>query len=82
MVTKVSADSFLTFLLVVSEIALNNLSGLPKVVCGWELMVTCSLQISRNVSAASALWFVWLWKLLQFFRWYFGILITRTPFAS
>lgn len=82
MVTGVSADYFLTSLLVVSEMGFNNLSGLLKVLCGWELMVTYSLQLSRNISAVSAVQFVWLWKLLQFFRWYFGILIMRTPFAS
>lgn len=53
-VMDVIADFFfITFLLVVSEMGLNLLSGLPKVLCGWGI-VTGSLQISRNNSVVSA----------------------------
>lgn len=46
---------FITFLLVVSETGLN-LSGLPKVLCGWGI-VTGSLQISRNISVSAEQFF-------------------------
>lgn len=54
-VMDVIADFFITFLLVVSETGLN-LSGLPKVLCGWGI-VTGSLQISRNISVSAEQFF-------------------------
>lgn len=44
----------ITFLLVVSETGLNPHSGLPKVLCEWEI-IAYSLQISKTIPVSAVL---------------------------
>lgn len=56
----------ITFLLAVSETGLSPHSGLPEVLCGWEI-ITYSLQIGQTIPVVSAVLVLWLWELLQVF---------------